>query len=481
MLSSLFMPSAAPSAAEASVAGSPAEPLLPPPVKLSTPEAYLHLFKANLGPGILALPFAFAYATNAAALPTTAAVILQGTYGILLQVLIEKKIRPDHSDLNTTLHTHEFAQTAFGKPGRIAASVSVALLQLGICAVYIGLVAENMQTFTSLSRLVCVLIAYLPCALLTLLPNLNSISPLSIFGNVVMLAAIMSTFVVSIIVLAGNDSNSVSSIVSLGQDDVHAASKASSCILHITKGSFASVVACLTQAFYAFEGIAVVLPICSQLSERAEREYPRTVFIAVGIVGVAFLVLGGISSAAFPLVDKANILIYLQNMYTTNSLVGRLFLALNISLTASCIATFPLQFTPVAHVFSDVCTLPVSPRLVHLFAVSACALFVACVPGLDLLIQFVGALTNTTIAALPCAVHARLLLTSEKVGPSQPVINVSPGGPHVSDAIFPRQSLWRAILLIIDFGIIAFCLTVGLVGVIQTILSAASTSCKNTV
>ena len=68
--------------------------------------------------------------------------------------------------------------------------LSVCALQLGVCAVFLGLVGDNLTAVLPLSRAAAVIVAYVACAALCLLPELSSLSPLSAFGTAVMVATL---------------------------------------------------------------------------------------------------------------------------------------------------------------------------------------------------------------------------------------------------------------------------------------------------
>lgn len=82
------------------------------------------------------------------------------------------------------------------------------------------------------------------------------------------------------------------------------------------------------------------------------------------------------------------------------------------------LATFPLQLYPAADLFHR--AIPtryggrhgrVAQRIANVLVVGLCVALVCSLPSLGSLIDLIGALTNTSIAAVPCAIHMRLLTT----------------------------------------------------------------------
>ena len=145
---------------------------------------------------------------------------------------------------------------------------------------------------------------------------------------------------------------------------------------------------------------------------------------AVLLVGAFFLLVGGIAGAAFPHIHLASVTAYLSQFYGgTDTIAGGYFFVLNLVVAAAVLCTFPLQLTPAGHIFHQ--AIPrgcggsrslVARRLANVLVVSGCAGLVYALPSLQALVDLIGALTNTTIAAIPCAIHLRVL-SSLKDGP----------------------------------------------------------------
>lgn len=238
-------------------------------------------------------------------------------------------------------------------------------------------------------------------------------------------------------------------------------------------GSAGALIACAANTFYAYEGVAVVLPIASQLSPSAYARYPATLLTAVLLVGLAFILVGGLGGAAFPHNDSASITSYLERLYH-GSASGNLFFALNLLVAAAILCTFPLQLTPAAHIFvkwiPQQCGGPesrVAQHAARLLAVSLCGVLVYALPSFDLLLGLVGALTTTTIAALPCVIHLKLLLrpdTLKRIREAEAGEGVA-GLPDIEE---PTVKLPMArSLIVVDAAIVLLCAAVAIAGVDQ--------------
>mmetsp|Transcript_28872 Transcript_28872/g.62100 ORF Transcript_28872/g.62100 Transcript_28872/m.62100 type:complete len:379 (-) Transcript_28872:352-1488(-) len=299
----------------------------------------------------------------------------------------------DHSSTRPPTF-EEVGHAAFGNSGRRLVAICVLALQLGVCAVIIGLLATNLQTEARLSKLCSVGIVYVPCAALSQLPDLSSLWPLSLFGNLAMLLALTSTVVAAAIEMAN-----ASEPLPFTREDP----------------SFKEVVATVSSAFYAFEGVALVLPVGNEIDRTKAQKYPSILVTAMCTVGSVFVLVGGVSGLGFPDNDSASVTAYLEKYYgnTSRSIY---FHFINIVVTVAALTAFPLQLTPAAEVVDAGCGLRThfSRRLARFLLVSGCAGLVAAVDTLDSLIDIIGGVANTLLAALPFLLHTALLLRARK-------------------------------------------------------------------
>ena len=99
-----------------------------------------------------------------------------------------------------------------------------------------------------------------------------------------------------------------------------------------------------------------------------------------------------------------------------------------------------------------------------------CALVYA-LPSLDLLLGLVGALTTTTIAALPCVIHLKLLLRPDTLARTREVEvgaeagEEGPGLPNLGELAPPMART----LVVVDAAIVLLCAAVAVAGVDQAL------------
>ena len=110
-------------------------------------------------------------------------------------------------------------------------------------------------------------------------------------------------------------------------------------------GSIATVVASL---YYAFEGVALALPV--ENSMRHTEHFPRTLCLSFACLTALFLVVGSVAAAAFPAVSDGSITSYLVQTYPSTPC----FHLANALVTVAVLLTYPLQLYPVVEAL-DAC------------------------------------------------------------------------------------------------------------------------------
>uniref|UniRef100_A0A0G4HD08 Amino acid transporter transmembrane domain-containing protein n=1 Tax=Chromera velia CCMP2878 TaxID=1169474 RepID=A0A0G4HD08_9ALVE len=427
------------------------------PRPLALWEAALHLIKGNLGPGLIAMPLQFAIVGPGVGLCVLALVALQGLFCMWLLVKTQQRAMKcravrarlhssrslsvgsppsspqcgsgssspsdspvaalnfeSESNFNsvpsitpTPLTFEDLGCLAFGGAGRFAVESFILGLQLGICSIYISLVAENLMkplpggyVFPFVDRWHAVLSAYVPCLLLSLLPDLSGLWPISTFGTCAMLLALGSAAGAAIyqLTLVGE----MPALMPSGPSDSH-------------RPLFLSFASCAAATFYAFEGMSIVIPIGNAVDKALTPRYPSIVLGAMGFVAVFFAVVAAVTAMAFPELageDEASITAFLASRYAGTDTVGTFFASCNLVVTAAVLATFPLQLTPAAFLLDSKFRLTsLHARLLSRILITTfCCLLVLLVEDLAVLINLVGAVTNTALALLPAVIHARFLL-----------------------------------------------------------------------
>ena len=240
----------------------------------------------------------------------------------------------------------------------------------------------------------------------------------------------------------------------------------------------AKLAAAASACFYAFEGVAMVIPVGNDLAARHRPRYPQLLVGSLLAVGAIFAASASLTALGFPEIgletNAASSVAWLVQRYAGTA-SGIYLSACNVLVAVAVVATFPLQLTPVAHILEAGCGITSARARValRLGAASGCCIVVLCVPNLSSLIDLVGAVANTALASLPCLLHARLLLRkpSGTRAPAPSGSGGSGGGPcgggsdgggaAQAPPRFPRVE-W--VLLVLDALVVAFCAFVFAVG-----------------
>lgn len=381
------------------------EPGAAPEKRRITPtQVTIHLLKANIGPGVLALPLHFAAVGPSVGCTALAVVAAQGIWGSWLLVSMQRRVESLRTCSAARLDFEDLGEIAFGRAGRTVVRGCVLLLQLGICSVQLALVGDNMQAeLPPLGRTEAVLLAWsAEVVLLCTLQDLAALAPLSGLGTAAMLVALITVCSFAVVELAGLGPPASFEPLGGGGSDASL--------------SLATVAGSTSALFYAFEGVACVLPVGNSL---APPHVPRFGFLllrALAVVVAAFAISATLTALAYPGIDEASSIAYLTRRYASTphaAVVHAVVGVANILVAAACAASFPLQLTPAALIIEGGCGLRSSRACVaaRVAAASGCCALVLLVPNLSSLIDLVGSVATTGLAALPCLIHARLVLT----------------------------------------------------------------------
>ncbi|KAG8467940.1 hypothetical protein KFE25_006992 [Diacronema lutheri] len=408
--------------------------------------AFTHLLKGNLGAGCLALPLVFARLGTGGALGLFAVVALQGTYSMVLIVRCKHAVRAHGLKAQTY---EDIGEIAFGAVGRRLIGALVVALQLGVCCIYISLLVTNVHAgVPAVPERAVFLAVSCVCALLSLLRGLSDLWLLSTTANAIMLTAIATAVGVSLRVLAARDG------------------PAEPIERRVTA---ATVARCLSVEFFAYEGIALVLPVENAFSpfrpgtgtrtspgvemlaahggdgaaaqlpaaadghapsadgsaglvegleaaeERRARRFEALLVAAMGCVALLFVLLGSSVAAAFPHIDSGSVTAFLAEREDA----GWWLPAVNALVSLAVLLTYPLQLQPAAMIFDRLCAPPPAvgkpsgwhgPAFVarRVGITAACVFVVFLVPALELLIALLGALCQASLALLPFALSLKL-------------------------------------------------------------------------
>ncbi|KAG8466774.1 hypothetical protein KFE25_008153 [Diacronema lutheri] len=415
-----------------------------PPPPIGAAEALGHLIKGNLGAGCLALPLAFATVHVPTALGIFALVALQGTYSMLLLVRLKTAL------LRRGLRVHTFediGRVTFGALGQRSIEALVVVLQLGICCIYIALLRTNLHAGLGgrLSERACVAVVYGGCALLALLRDLGALWPLSTGANALMLCACVTAVVVS-----------AEHLRTGGGGTLPPPADAPS-----ARARAAAIARAVGIIYFAFEGIALVLPVENALnppaplaaadpdgdacgsqavepagapaadappadaplrgataggadggavgSARSAARFERILLCAMCAIALTFVSVGSSVALAFPRIDSGSVTAFLAARAPDDRWLG----AVNAFVSLACLLTFPLQMQPALLVLDRLAGVGRRPSALRFVCTrtaltASCAAVVLAVPALELLIALLGALCQASLAALPYGIALQL-------------------------------------------------------------------------
>jgi len=294
-------------------------------------EAYMHLVRGNLGPGTLNLPFAFARVGWVRGLVMLLAVTSQGCYSKLTLVQCKR-----------ALHEHgpqtymEVANLTLGRPGRAAIQIFIATMQLGVCCVFLQLISTNLEAGlrgmgAHVPLTACTLMVTVVLVLLSMLRRIRHLKWLTMTANLMMGIALVSATIEAWVVL--KDSGKQPKPGSGAPEDVFFF---------------------LSSMFYAYEGIAIVLPVensfCRGREHSLERyqEFRCVLLKALVTLSSFMLGVGASCGVAFPNIESGSITAYLSTERP-----NPWFKIINALTLLAVLMTFPLQLYPVTEVLNE--------------------------------------------------------------------------------------------------------------------------------
>ena len=120
----------------------------------------------------------------------------------------------------------------------------------------------------------------------------------------------------------------------------------------------AKLAAAASACFYAFEGVAMVIPVGNDLAARHRPRYPQLLVGSLLAVGAIFAASASLTALGFPEIgletNAASSVAWLVQRYAGTA-SGIYLSACNVLVAVAVVATFPLQLTPVAHILEAGC------------------------------------------------------------------------------------------------------------------------------
>jgi proton-coupled amino acid transporter len=305
-----------------------------PLIAKSTPlssqsKTFANVFIAIVGAGVLGLPYAFKRTGWLMSLIMLFSVAGLTHYCMMLLVNTRGKLQSFSGGFSKITSFGDVGFTVCGSIGRFVVDVMIVLSQAGFCIGYLIFIANtlaNLFNSPSPNGLASQILALsmsakswymwgcFPFQLgLNSIATLTHLAPLSIFADVVDLAAMGVVIVKDVFIMMEN------------RPEV------------IAFGGLSVFFYGMGVAVYAFEGIGMVLPIESEMRER--EKFGRILGLSMGLISVIYGAFGVLGYFAFGN-DT-------QDIITANLGPGLISLLVQLGLCINLFFTFPLMMNPV--------------------------------------------------------------------------------------------------------------------------------------
>mmetsp|Transcript_1499 Transcript_1499/g.3239 ORF Transcript_1499/g.3239 Transcript_1499/m.3239 type:complete len:477 (+) Transcript_1499:59-1489(+) len=290
-------------------------------------QTFLHLVKGYIGPGCLALPWAFSILGIGWGITAVLVVGALTSYNAL--VLVHLK--------NSECSSHRASYSDIGEAGyglgfRSFVDVSVISIQLAVCTVFLTLVGENVSAvmlqyfepvdgslfYSLVSRRGVMTFVALPSALgLSAIPNLTILATTTAIAT----ALLFLTFAIMGVIIALNW-------------DVEAN--------HVDH-EWSEVILAVAAIMYSWEGDQLILPVETAMANPGRFLY---VFLgAMTTVAVVFTLFATACSVSFGDVDNGSVTAFLMHHADAYAGAGLVYAA-NFAASLSILLTYPLQLFP---------------------------------------------------------------------------------------------------------------------------------------
>jgi amino acid permease len=330
-------------------------------------DAVTMMVRGNLGPGMLALPYAFGQAGWLAGTVVMALTILQGMYSMQVLVTCERLLVADlaaQADEDTSrraagartperLTLGEVVNLSLGQRGSTLIELVLFIAQAGVCCIYISLVTENLlQLVPAASR------PSMTLALLTLAPVLfGGMGLVKGVAELRSIAMVGNTGMVLVTIVCA-----VSGFAALFWPDTALGPSGDTAAYVGHAGpvtGFRDLVMLTSSTFYAFEGMGLVLPVSNAMVE--PERFGESLRIASLILGTCYALTGLSCGVAFRSegLGPGSVTAFLASHARERGASGTIVAAydgLNALVALVVYLTFSLQLLPAAQVLSRWCT-----------------------------------------------------------------------------------------------------------------------------
>lgn len=285
-------------------------------------QALMHLFKSFVGVGVLGLPSAVMHGGVLVGPLALLAIGIICMHNITLLVQTSRAVR---ERLNTNSVSYgELVQELFsmhsdsvGRISKVATDVLTCMLQLGFCCVYFMFLSVTIQKLAGAldSRLWMVIV--LPLVLATaMVRDVSKLSYLTSIGNAILILG----FVIIYQYLGRHLKNPVRLPFS---------------------NSAQNILIAFGQMVYAFEGIAVILPIEKRMKDK--ESFPWVMRVTAALIIVLYTTFGIIGYFTFGSKTAATITLNLPKLAVYDALQGMFAIVIYV--------TYPVQFFVAVDIF----------------------------------------------------------------------------------------------------------------------------------
>ncbi|KAG6386378.1 hypothetical protein SASPL_155277 [Salvia splendens] len=299
----------------------------------SQPKTFANVFIAIVGAGVLGLPYTFMRTGWLTSLITVFVVSIFTYHGMMLLVVTRRRIDEStcSSSNNKIASFGDLGFAVCGSIGRSAVDLLIVLSQAGFCVgylIFIGNTLANLfsssyelaasATIWGFSAKTLYIWACFPFELaLNSIPSLTLLAPLSIFADIVDLAA-MGLVMIEDALLFSRHMPPVEAF-----------------------GTFSTFFYGLGVAVYSFEGVGMALPLESEMKDKSK--FGRILCLTMIFIAAIYGSFGVMGYFAFG-PDTADII-------TANMGKGLLSTFVQLGLCINLFFTFPLMMNPVYEVF----------------------------------------------------------------------------------------------------------------------------------
>ncbi|XP_016980012.1 proton-coupled amino acid transporter 1 [Drosophila rhopaloa] len=371
-------------------------------------ETIVHLFKGNIGPGLFAMGDAFKNGGLLVAPLLTIVIAVVSIHCQHVLVTCSKKMR----DLKGETVCADYAQTVeqcfetgpsklrgwSRTMGRLV-DIFICVTQLGFCCIYFVFISTNLKQVLQAYDIdmnvhLVMLLAFVPVLLSSLITNLKWLTPVSMFANVCMILGLAITLYYAL-----KD----------GLPEVEERAL-------WTNGSQLALF--FGTAIFAFEGIALVMPLKNAMRKPHQFERPLGVLnVGMFLVSVMFMFAGSVGYMKWGEQVGGSLTLNLGDTILAQ--------AVKLMVSAGVLLGYPLQFFVAIQIMwpsaKQMCGIQ-GRSLIGELGFRTCMVLVTLaiaemVPALGLFISLIGALCSTALALVFPPVIELIARSEQNKGP----------------------------------------------------------------